>query len=157
MMKTNENPYRAARKNAALYNDKFGSIEGAAEVLNLSVSSLNNYELNITRPPMENVVLMADQYNAPELRQWYCKHECPIGLFYPLATEQKGVEGITLRLLKEFDPCKIESLSRDLINITEDGVISEEEKPQMKKILESLDRLSEVISELKLAGEKAMR
>ena len=41
--------------------------------------SLKKYELAINRPPNIVVAMMADAYNAPELRPWYCANECPLG------------------------------------------------------------------------------
>ena len=157
-MAMNENVYFAARKTAAMYNDKLSSREGASELLGLSPSTLADYELGNTKVvPVDKVVLMADLYNAPELKTGYCKHECPIGREMSLATKQKGLEGITLRILREFDSVNMETIKKELIDITEDGIISEDEKPRMHAVLKSLDRISEVISELKLVGEKAMK
>ena len=79
-MKACENPCFRCRKEAAKYNDKLNSREGAAEMLGVSVSSLADYELGITKViPVDKVVLMAELYNAPELKAWYCTEECPIG------------------------------------------------------------------------------
>lgn len=156
-MNANENAYFKARKSAAKYNERLQSREGASELLGLSPSALADYELgNVKVVPVDKVVLMADLYNSPELKNQYCKFECPIGRDLSIATEQKGFEGIALRVLREFNPDRIDRISAELIDIAEDGVISEEEKPRMKEILKSLDRLSEVISELKLAGEKVI-
>lgn len=67
-----ENQCFRCRKEAAKYNDKLGSREGAAELLGISVSSLADYELGNTKViPVDKVVLMADIYNAPELMAWY--------------------------------------------------------------------------------------
>ena len=75
-----ENQCFRCRKEAAKYNDKLGSREGAAELLGISVSSLADYELGNTKViPVDKVVLMADIYNAPELMAWYCSSECLIG------------------------------------------------------------------------------
>lgn len=77
--KGNENVYFVARKRAAMYNERLYSREGAAELLGISVSTLADYELGNTKVvPVDKVVLMADLYNAPELKTGYCKHECPI-------------------------------------------------------------------------------
>ena len=71
-----ENQCFRCRKEAAKYNDKLGSREGAAELLGISVSSLADYELGNTKViPVDKVVLMADIYNAPELMAWYCSSE----------------------------------------------------------------------------------
>ena len=48
-------------------------------------------------------------------------------------------------------------MEEGLIEIAEDGVISEEEKPVLQGILQRLDTLAEVISEMKLVGEKALK
>ncbi|MCJ8044119.1 helix-turn-helix domain-containing protein [Blautia sp. NSJ-166] len=87
-------------KRAAMYNERLYSREGAAELLGISVSTLADYELGNTKVvPVDKVVLMADLYNAPELKTGYCKHECPICSYLPVATEAKGLEGITLLFL----------------------------------------------------------
>lgn len=157
-MKENDNVYFRARKNAATYNDKLYSREGAAELIGVSTSTLADYELGITKVvPVDKVVIMADVYNSPELKTGYCKHECPIGKMMPLATQIKGIEGIALRLIREFDAEKIKQMENNLIEIASDGVISEEEKPILEDILKRLDSLAEVISEMKLVGEKALK
>lgn len=157
-MKENNNIYFRARKNAAVYNERLYSREGAAELLGISVSTLADYELGNTKTvPVDKAVLMADLYNCPELKTGYCKHECPIGKSMPLATEASGIEGIALRLIREFDPENVRRMEKSLIEIAADGVISDDEKPELKAILERLDELAIVISEMKLVGEKALR
>ena len=70
--KANSNICFRCRKEASAYNDKLSSREGAAELLGLSVSSLADYELGVTKViPVDKIVLMADLYNAPELKVWY--------------------------------------------------------------------------------------
>ena len=156
--KENQNVYFRARKEAAEYNERLSSREGAAELLGISPSTLADYELGITKfVPVDKVVLMADLYNRPELRTGYCKYECPIGKHIPLATSVSGIEGIALRLIREFDSEKIKDMEKKLIDIAADGIISEDEKPTLENILGRLDELSLAISELKLAGEKALK
>ena len=63
------NVYYEARKKAAMYNDRLSSREGAAEALGISPSTLADYELGLTKfVPVENVIRMADVYNAPQLK-----------------------------------------------------------------------------------------
>ena len=156
--KGNENVYFVARKRAAMYNERLYSREGAAELLGISVSTLADYELGNTKVvPVDKVVLMADLYNAPELKTGYCKHECPICSYLPVATEAKGLEGITLRLMKRLDCDELNRIKKELVDITEDGIIDETEKPELKKILAFLDEVAESISELKIVGEKKLR
>ena len=157
-MKDNENVYFRARKNAAIYNDKLYSREGASELIGVSSSTLADYELGVTKVvPVDKVVIMADLYNCPELKTGYCKHECPIGKTMPIATQVKSIEGIALRIIREFDSEKIKDMEQSLIDIAEDVIISDDEKPALEDILKRLDALSEVISEMKLVGEKALK
>ena len=157
-IKSTENVYFRARKNAAMYNERLSSREGASELLGLSVSRLADYELVNTKVvPVDKVVLMADLYNCPELKTGYCKHECPIGGYLPIATEAKGLEGITLRLMQRLDHEELNRIKKQLVSITEDGVIDETEKPELEKILAFLEEIAETISELKIASEKCLK
>lgn len=154
----NTNVYFQARKKAAIYNERLYSREGAAELLGISVSTLADYELGNTKVvPVDKVVLMADLYCAPELIAGYCMRECPVHGFLPLATEEKSIQGIALRLLKGFNEDELKAMKVDLIEITEDGIISQEEIPKLKEILKKLESMAEVISEMKIAGEKYLK
>lgn len=157
-MKENENIYYRARKTAAIHNEKLYSREGAAELLGISVSTLADYELGITKVvPVDKVVLMADLYNCPELKCNYCKKECPIGECLPIATQFKAIESSVLKLVKELDSGNTSRIKKEIIDISADGIISEDEKPVLKEIIEDLDKLSVAISEIKLIAEKIMR
>lgn len=154
----NTNVYFKARKKASVYNERLYSREGAAELLGISVSTLADYELGNTKVvPVDKVVLMADLYKAPELITGYCMNECPVHGFLPLATEEKSIQGIALRLLKGFNEDDLKSMKDDLIEITEDGVISSDEVPKLKAILDKLEKMAEIISEMKIAGEKYIK
>lgn len=111
--------YFQARKKAATYNERLWSREGAAELLGISVSTLADYELGNTKVvPVDKVVLMADLYNAPELITGYCMRECPVHGFLPLATEEKSLEGIALRLLQNFNEDSLKNMRDSLIEIS---------------------------------------
>ena len=153
-----ENPCFRCRKEAAKYNDKLYSREGAAELLGVSVSSLADYELGITKViPVDKVVLMAELYNAPELKAWYCSSECPIGRSYPMpSSDLTTVERTTLNLLRQLRQDDVEKVREKLIDITADGVISDDERVDLAEILAYLDKLIKAAGELRLIGQKAM-
>lgn len=156
-MNSPENVYFKARKNASEYNERLASREGAAELLDISPSQLAKYELGITKSmPREMVMLMADLYRCPELKSWHCKNECPIGKSLAIATECKSIENIAVRLLKAFKENSVDEIKNKILDIAEDGVISEEELPELNTIVDDLEKLSLVISEVKMAAEKAM-
>lgn len=158
-MKACENLCFRYRKEAAKFNDKLNSREGAAELLGLSVSSLADYELGNTKViPVDKIVLMADLYGAPELKLWYCSKECPIGRgcqqFLPEGVS--SVEQTTLKLLKLLRERDVENVKEKLIDITEDGTISEDERVDLVEILAYLDGLIKAAGELKLISHKIM-
>ena len=157
-LKENTNMYFQARKRAAVSNDRLFSRENAAELIGISPYTLSDYELGNTKVvPVDKVVIMADLYNAPELITSYCKFQCPIKGFMPLATEEKGLQGIALRLLKSMDGEDLQKLKKNMIDIMEDGLVTDNEMDRLKAIMDRLNNLAEIISELKLAGEKFLK
>ena len=154
-MKSNENIYFRCRKEAARYNDKLNSREGAADLLGISVSSLADYELGTTKVvPVDKVVLMADLYNAPELLNHYCKHECPIGCRMDIPTEVEPLEKITLKLLDILDPEKIQVRMNRLTRIAVDGRVSDEESESMTEIVSYLSEVKNAVETLLLYDKK---
>ncbi len=150
-----DNIYFRCRKEAATHNQKLSSREGAAELLGISVSSLQKYELGVTKTvPVDMVVLMADLYNAPELRSLYCKGECPIGRAMNIATEIKSVESVAIRLIKKLSMREVEDIKEKLLDIADDGAIGKEKQEGLQDIMERLSSLQQSISELMLLGEK---
>lgn len=153
--KSNENIYFACRKAAAVYNEKLNSRESAAEMLGISPSTLANHELGITKTvPVDTVVMMADLYRSPELKNLYCKNECPIGRRLPVATEVKSLEGITVRLLNSLDEDSIRDMKKRMLDIAADGRIEEDEQEEFSEIMGNLDSLAKAISELRMLAEK---
>lgn len=156
-MKSNRNVYFNARKDAQRYNEKL-TREGAAEMIGVSVSSLADYELGNTKVvPVDKVVLMADLYNCPELKTGYCKHECPIGKDYPVATKRGNLEGAALRLIHELHDTEKQQIAEKIMKIAMDGVVSGNERPELEMILRKLEDMTTAISELLLIGRKEMR
>lgn len=155
--KRNENVYFQARKRAAKYIPALYSREGAAELLGVSVSTLADYELGITKVvPVDKIVLMADLYNEPQLKNCYCKKECPIGKTKEIATKIESIEGVSLRLLNVTNVEKLSEIRNLIISISCDGVVDESEKVDLVEILKWLSNLEFVLSELKLLGEKVL-
>lgn len=150
--KAADNPFCQARLKAAEYNEKFFSKDYAAEQLHISAGQLQDYELGITKCiPPDNILRMADLYNAPELRNLYCREMCPLGHDFP-KLELEDLDRITVKAMSTFR--KMDESKESLLDITEDGIISEEEKPKMKKIMKNLDGLVAIALSLKVWAEK---
>lgn len=154
-MNGSENIYFACRKAAAIYNERLNSREAAAELLGISPSTLANHELGVTKNvPVDTVVMMSDLYHSPELKNMYCKNECPIGRTLPVATQINSLEGITVRLLDGLDDGEISSMKKNLLRIAADGRVDSNEKAEFDAIMTALDSLTKTISELRLLAEK---
>ena len=155
--KAGENPWYKARMEAAKYDDRLLSREGAAERLGMSVSAVSDAELGLSKcMPVDKAVLMADLYKAPHLLNWYCLNECPIGCRLPLSDEVLGIDRVTVKMLKNLTVDDIKDVKEQLIDIAADGVISDDEKPDFREVLGYLDELARTISELKTIGLMAL-
>lgn len=149
--KAADNIYCRCRKEAAKYNDRLHSREGAAESLGYSASSLAGWELGTDRPSPEAVMMMSDLYHAPELRNHYCRNECPLGGDTPELSICE-LDRITVKAMASLR--KISHVREQLLDITEDGNITEDEKPALKDIIKTLDELSSIAQSLKAWTEK---
>lgn len=76
--KAKENIFTQARYNAAKFNDRLNSREGASEELGIDRSRLARIELGSKNPFPDEVLMMSDIYNAPELKAHFCKYMCPL-------------------------------------------------------------------------------
>ena len=151
------NVWYEARMEAAKWNDKLLSRAGAAEALNMSEDAVKDAELGLNKcMPVDKAVLMADLYHKPELRNYYCLHECPIGRTLPISADSPELEQVTVKLLKNLRVGELEEVKDKLIDLAEDGKITEDEKPELAEILKYLDRLSRTVSEMRVIGEKAL-
>lgn len=150
--KAADNPFCQARLKAAEYNEKFFSKEYAAEQLHISAGQLQDYELGITKCiPPDSILRMADVYRAPELRNLYCREMCPLGGDMPVL-ELEDLDRITVRAMASLR--KVAQTKESLLDITADGIITEDEKPELRKILATLDEISAIAQSLKVWTEK---
>ena len=144
--KAADNMFCQARYEAAKFNERLSSREGAAEELGIDRTRLARIELGSTIPYQEEVLLMADFYRAPELKGNYCREMCPLGKNMP-KIENEGLDRISLRMLSSFR--KINEAKETLLDITTDGIISDEEKPELEEIIHTLDEVNEITQNLK--------
>ena len=152
------NVWYQARIEAAKGNERLQSRFGAAEEMGLSEDTIKAAELGLFKSmPVENAVLMANCYNAPQLLNYYCLHECPIGCNRPLSSDVVGIDRVTVKLLKGLKVEELSGLKDRLLDIAEDGSVSEDEMPDLEEIIEYLEGLSKTVSGLKILGVKGRR
>lgn len=143
------NVYCQARLKAAEYNERFATRAGASDLIpGVTEDSIKKYELGITNPPCEVVVLMADAYNAPELKKWYCANQCPAGKDCREIPDMP-IERMIIRIQNAADD--LDEAAENFAQIVDDGVIDDEELSVIKKLrtqfLETKQRLDEIIAE----------
>lgn len=149
--KTSSNVFYKARCEAAKHNEQLSSREGAADIMSIDRGRLYRIESSIINPYPEEIRLMADLYNAPELENHYCTNMCPLGKDMPKA-DLADLDRISIKALSTFR--KLGETKELLLDITEDGVIDDSEKPQLDKILGTLDELEQVAQSLKIWVKK---
>lgn len=140
--KEDKNIYMRCREAAGLSRD------AAAELLEyISADRIYRIE-NGALPDPEEVLTMARCYQSSALCNYYCANECQIGQEYVPEVKMKDLSQITLEML-----ATLNSLNHDkerLIEITADGVISEDEIPDFLSIQDSLEKMSLAVSALRL-------
>ena len=147
--KENKNIYQISREEVGLTR------EAAAEELKfISSDRIEKIESEKSLPHPEEILAMADCYKNPSLCNYYCSHECPIGQEYVPEVKFKELSQITLEMLASLN--SLEKEKNRLIEITVDGVISEDEMKDFEKIQEQLAQISLAIDSLELWVQKAI-
>lgn len=96
--------------------------------------------------------MMAEAYNAPELCNYHCTHDCPIGRITVAHAELRSIEQIAVRCYGTLR--NAESIKESLISIAADGVIDEAERPQLVEILRKLSEINQVAAELNILARR---
>jgi hypothetical protein len=149
------NIYFQKRTEAAKYNQRLLSREGAAELLGMSVSNLASIELGHHKcVPNDVVDMMADLYNAPELRNYYCMCECPLKHGNPLAYQIESIDKATIKVISAFRKAD-KTLEEMLVHMAaEEEEDCTEDIDRVEAIIKQLDVLMKNASALKLNIEK---
>ena len=153
--KASDNMYYLARSEAAELNSDFSSREKAAEIIGIDRTRLARIELDTIAPYPEEVQAMADAYNMPELCNSYCAKECPIGKNSISEVTIDDFDRLALKVLGSLSD--IDKLRASLIAISEDGIIEESERPTFQTILDSLEKISNNATALRLWAIKNIR
>lgn len=149
--KTSSNVFYKARCEAAKHNDSLSSREGAAGIMSIDRGRLYRIESGIANPYPEEIRLMADLYDAPELENYYCTNICPLGGDMP-KVDIVTLDRISIRALSAFR--KLGDTKEMLLDIVADGIVDESEKANMQKILKNLEELEQAAQSLKLWAKK---
>lgn len=134
-MKPTRNIYQTARERAGMTQ------EAASDRLYISTESLRMYETGRRRPSDEMVVMMAELYRDPALAYRHLKTSAA-GQILPEVSEQ-SLEQCAMRLFRLVREFARRERVETLLEIAEDGIIDERERPIYDSIL---DDLREIVS-----------
>ncbi len=142
-IKENKNIYFEAREAAGLTRAQASELIGT-----ISESRLEKLETDKTAIVPEDVVDMANAYKKPELCNYYCTHECRIGKDSVPEVKTSTLSEIVLGMLAALN--WLDAQKNRLIDITADGVISDDELPDFVNIQKQLDQIDLTVESLKL-------
>ena len=147
--KENKNIYQIIREDKQLTREK------ASELMHfISADRIEKIESEKTLPHPDEILVMADAYKMPELCNYFCSHECPIGQKYVPEIKTKDLSQIVLELLSSLN-----AISKDkdrFVDITVDGEISKDEYEDFKRIRGQLNNISMCSSALQLWLDKTI-
>lgn len=142
-IKENKNIYQTSRECLSLTREK------ASELMQyISADRIEKIESEKSLPHPDEILMMAEHYKKPHLPNYYCSHECPIGLQYVPEIKEKDLAQIVLEILGMLN--SIETQKERLIDITMDGQITEDEFKDFISIQKMLNKVSQTADSLQL-------
>ena len=147
--KENKNIYHLTRESLKLTR------EAASELLEtIPPERIEKIENERSLPHPDEVLLMAEKYKQPSLGNYYCANQCPIGQEYVPEIKVKDLSQIVLEMLASLNA--MNKRKDRLIEITADGVVSDDELEDFVYIQEELERISITVETLQLWSEKML-
>ena len=143
------NAYREVR-------DKLGlSREQASELLEtIDPSKLERIESEKQAPSAEDVMIMAEKYGEPTIMNYYCACQCLMGQKYVPRVEYDELEKTVLKIVSSLN--SMNAKQDKLIEIAEDGEITDDELVEFINIEKELARVSMAISKMEIWREQML-
>ena len=148
-VKENKNIYFQSREDAGLTRAQASEAMGF-----ISESRIVRMENGDVTVQPEDVVAMAEAYKNPGLCNYYCSHECRIGQDYVPEVKLTSLAEISLGILASINSLNLQK--ERLVEIAEDGTLTEDELPDFLSIHSRLEKLSLTVDSLKLWMENAI-
>lgn len=131
------------------------SREKASELLEtISPEKLERIENEKQLPTPEDVMIMAEKYSEPSIKNYYCANQCPMGQHYVPRIEFDDLEKTVLKLVASLNA--INAKKDQLIEIASDGVVHDYELASFVNIQNELEKLSFALSKMEVWTEKMM-
>lgn len=146
-VKENKNIYQVTRETLEL------SRAQASELLeSITPEKIERIENEKCLPQPDEVKIMAEKYKEPDLRNYYCANQCPLGIDYVPEVKVKDLANIVLEMLSSLN--SMDKKKERLIEIAADGEISGDEMKDFVFIEKELEHISMTVDTLQLWIEK---
>ena len=147
--KANKNIYQLRREELGLSREKASEILGS-----VPPERIEKIESEKSFPHPDEIMAMAEGYKMPDLCNYYCANECPIGKQYVPEIKIKDLSKIVLEMLASLNA--MNRKKERLIEISADGTIDDNEIQDFIKIQEELEKISITVETLQLWAEKML-
>ena len=146
------NPFYKAR--IASNKDDFKNRRDTAENIYISRRRLEEIETGKREPYTDELLIMAEAYDAPYLVEHYCNHICKIGQKFGCKyVEHKGdVYKATVMFIKSLKEAK--QAKENILEILSDGEVTPDEINMLDEAISKLNETMTDIINLKIALEK---
>ena len=147
-VKENKSAYQLSREAAGLTR------EAAEELTFISSDRIERIESGRSAPHPDEVLAMERGYCDASLTNYYCTHECPIGMKYVTEARLSSLPQLTVELLSALHAMDDEK--DGLIDISVDGRVTGGEREQFDRILTKLAALDRSIRGMRMWLEDAL-
>lgn len=147
-VKSNKNIYQLSREAKELSREA-----ASAEMIYLSPDRIEKIESGRTAPHPDEVLAMERCYHNPELSNYFCTHECPIGMKYEPEAQLRALPHAAMELLAALG--ELEGEKGRLIAIAADAAVTEDERAAFDEIRAKLTRMETAIRSLRIWIEHA--
>lgn len=145
--KENKTIYHVVREELGLSREK------ASELLeSITPERIERIENEKSLPQPDEIKVMAEKYNKPDLRNYYCANQCPLGIDYIPEVKIKDLSRIVLEMLASLN--SMNQKKDRLIEIAADGEISQDEIKDFVLIEKELEEIAMAVDTLQLWTEK---
>ena len=150
MAPTDTNIYASCRRRTGMTQEAW------AEKLDVSVESVKRYETDVRIPPLHIVKAMADLSGDESLAyRFLAKTTQELDVLPDI--EMVNLQAATIRMMNRMARFAAKARDRQLMEIAEDGIISEEEQPLYAEIMDELTGIITAFYQLKFYTEDVKR
>ena len=145
----NKNIYQRTREGLDLTREQASEL-----MVTMSPERIEKIENERSMPHPDEVLLMSDQYKQPDLCNYYCANQCPIGAQYVPEIKIKDLSQIVLETIASLNA--MQKKKDRLIEITVDGQITDDELEDFVHIQKELEKISVAVETLQLWCERML-